>query len=40
LNIDINQINEELKKQQDEFAKEAQESADDIATYKKKVNET
>lgn len=40
LNNDIIKINEDLKNKQDEFAKEAQESQDDIAKFKKLVNET
>ena len=39
LNVDLKRIADELKKQQDEFAKEAQESLDDITKFKKMVNE-
>ena len=37
---EIKEINENLKKKQDEFAKEAQESSDEIVKLKKAVNET
>lgn len=40
LNNEIKTINESLKRKQDEFAKEAQESSDDIIRLKKNVNET
>ena len=40
LNYEIKKINEDLKKKQDEFAKEAQESSDETARLKKAVNET
>lgn len=37
---EIKTINDNLKKKQDEFAKEAQESSDEIIRLKKAVNET
>jgi len=40
LNAEIKQINENQKKKQDDFAKEAQESSDEIAAQKKRWNET
>lgn len=40
LNNEIKKINEDLKKKQDDFALEAQESSDEIATQKKRCNET
>lgn len=40
LNNEIKNINENLKKKQDDFAQEAQESSDEIATQKKRLNET
>lgn len=40
LNNEIKNINDSLKRKQDEFAKEAQESSDDIIRLKKNVNET
>lgn len=39
LNTEIKKISEELKKKQDSFAKEAQESSDEITKLKKMVNE-
>jgi len=40
LNNEIKQINEDLKKKQDDFALEAQESSDEILNQKKRCNET
>ena len=40
LNHEIKKINDDLKKKQDEFAKDAQEAQDETARLKKAVNET
>ena len=39
LNNEIRDINENLKKKMDEFAKEATESSDEISKLRKQVNE-
>lgn len=39
LNTEIREINENLKKKMDEFAKEATESSDEISKLRKQVNE-
>jgi len=39
LNAEIREINENLKKKMDEFAKEATESSDEISKLRKQVNE-
>ena len=39
LNTEIRDINENLKKKMDEFAKEATESSDEISKLRKQVNE-
>ena len=36
----IKQVNEDLKKKQDDYAKEAGESTEDITRYRKQLNET
>jgi hypothetical protein len=40
LNIEIKQLNDDFKKAQDEYAKEANENNQEILNLKKQVNET
>lgn len=40
MNIEIKQLNDDFKKAQDEYAKEANENNQEILNLKKQVNET